>query len=82
MQLYSSDVFVWRGNLGSAYLSDLPASNPPLRGFPQHGFNVKSVKTGRWLTFLYDNETMEAHEFFDGEASVYVCDGFSITLRH
>jgi hypothetical protein len=77
MQLFSSDRFSWNGKKGGATLRALE-----LDGFPRRGFQVKSVKTNKWLSFLYDNEVNERNEFFDGEMCVYSCNDFSITLRH
>lgn len=68
--------FRWKNRKGSSTLVELGLSE-----FPRKGFYIKSHKTGGLQLFLPDGETMEAQEFFDGEASAYFVPGGFITVQ-
>jgi hypothetical protein len=52
-----------------------------LKWFPEEGFYIHSQRTNTILRFDPDHETMEAHEFFDGEASAYYARGTDIKVQ-
>jgi hypothetical protein len=64
--IFSSSDFKWVNGRGSLTLGSV--SNAVT--FPR-SVAIKSTKTGKTETFSYDNEVMEANEFFDGEACAY-----------
>lgn len=73
--LFNSDVFTWKGNQGTATLRALGLSE-----FPRQGFRIQSMRSSDIRMFEPDIETMEANEFFDGEASAYVSGSFKVQI--
>jgi hypothetical protein len=51
-----------------------------LTEFPRDGFYILSHRSGEIRFFSPDQETMEANEFFDGEASAYICKGLKVQI--
>jgi hypothetical protein len=71
---FSSRDFDWRASKGTATLSRIA-----LPSFPQ-SFFIKSWRTGEVMLFLPDAATMEANEFFDGEAAAYFTPGGNVQV--
>lgn len=65
----NSNEFSWNGRVGRS------TSQRISRGVTSRGFYIKSARSGESKLFLYDNETMEANEFFDGEAHAFMSPG-------
>lgn len=72
---FSTKDFTWKGNRGTTHLSVLE-----LTEFPRDGFYILSHRSGETRFFTPDQETMEANEFFDGEASAYICKGLKVQI--
>lgn len=64
-----SKEFDWKGRQGYSSAKQIS------RSITGAGFYIKSDRTGVMMLFLYDNETMEANEFFDGEAVAFMSPG-------
>ncbi len=77
---FRSDKFQWTktdtGHKAVSWLDDLGINR-----FPSTGFYIESARTKRKMLFLPDRAEMEAHDFFDGEASVYFVPGGNLTAR-
>ena len=70
LRTFSSNAFKWKSGKGTTTIAQLGMSR-----FPVEGFYIKSERTGQLALFLYDSETMEANEFFDGEAHAFLSPG-------
>jgi hypothetical protein len=73
---FSSASFKWKNRAGSASAGALG-----LNRFPDRGFYIRSERTKEVALFLPDGATMEANEFFDGEAAAYFVPGGHVTVR-
>lgn len=65
MDTFSGNLFDWKRGIGHTTLSKLG-----LNKFPKT-FSIRSERTGITKSFCVDADTMEANEFFDGEATAY-----------
>lgn len=63
---FSSADFDWKSGTATSTVGRLGVIN-----FPRAGFYIRSARTAEVRLFLPDGETMEANEFFDGEAAAY-----------
>ena len=76
LPIFSSEKFSWSGTKGSSTTRRIKASVGPLG----RGFYIKSERTGDTRLFLYDSQTMEANEFFDGEYVAFMSPGNDLTV--
>jgi len=67
LPVFSGDDFKWKKGRGHSTLSRLSVHG---HSFPR-SFYIRSPKSGKTMLFETDNTTMEANEFFDGEATAY-----------
>lgn len=72
---FNGQLFTWKGNKGTSNLGLLG-----LTEFPRDRFYILSHRSGEVRLFEPDHDTMKANEFFDGEASAYVCRGLKVQI--
>lgn len=73
---FSSNSFDWKNGGGCTTVGQLGIDR-----FPKDGFYIKSERSGRTILFIYDSATMEANEFFDGEACAFISSDNKIRMR-
>lgn len=66
---FSSDEFSWKGNTGTASLSNLTGGNCNGNRFER--FTVRSVRTGHLRVFELDTSDAGYEDGWDGEFKVY-----------
>lgn len=76
LPILESRWFKWTGRSGHATLAEVG-----LNGYAAKGFYIHSAKSNTLMLFLPDQETMEANDFYDGEAYAYFAPGGNVTVE-